>query len=237
MTRIPRLVVIAFTLAALGAGCFERTPAATPISPNDFGAALESATGTFGEAATTTDAMAAEAHRWDTTGMPELHVGFEAPEGFWVYQSDLYGDYSLVPGAVPEPGSEDPSERVMAKRAASFQGIQRDAVSFPDWERFTITSAQFICVSGTTDEDFILCLDEKLQVTSGKTEGGLSYEKFALQAVRKMDQAPRGLRTYVIVRLGDSSDHGVIFNVLDAAHVASTVKLAKSMRIVTPGAE
>jgi len=194
--------------------------------------AFESASPSFGDAATTAPSEPTDPLPWDVTWMRARKVGFTPPAGYWVYESELRGEFSLVPGSPPAPGSPDPADEVQHTRVASMIPVMRDAVSFPTWERFRLTMAQFQCASGTTDEDLVICLDKPKNAIAGKTQAGLPYEKFSLEAVRKIDQAPRGLRTFVMVRLGEANDSGVLISVLDeTAGAAPALQLAKSMRI------
>jgi hypothetical protein len=227
-----KILLVAAAIAVLGAGCFEATEPPKPEEQarTPFGEALENASGDFGEAATSVDATPPEEKRWDTTRIAPRHVTFAPPPGSWVYLAENTGQYYLVPGEAPAPGSPDPFEDVMKRQVASMYPVLRDESSFPNADRFMITMAQFACASGTTEADLVICLGEKKQVASGVSTGGLPYTAFALEAVRKQDQSPLGLRHFVMVWLGPASDHAVLITVTGTSR-AGAIGLAESMLI------
>jgi len=231
-----RFLIPLLSLALLGAGCFgyglkKEEPSSVPTQ-SVIEDAFEASTPTFGDAATSSDNILIEPKKWDVDHIYSKQLAFDAPSGYWVYLSEAERSYWLVPGAVPEQGSEDPAASIFAARAATIYPIRFYPENFPTWERFKLTMAQFQCVEGTTEDDLIGCQDEPRNVISGKTVSGLPYEKFELQAIRKKDQASQGWRTFIVVRLGETSDHGVLMTVKDENRgVGPALELAKSMWI------
>lgn len=185
---------------------------------------------TSGGATSTAPAPKAEPTHWERTSTPG-GVAYTPPKGYWVtIIENLYTSY-LIPGTAPAPGSPDPRATEVLKSVATFTELQNDPTSFPTWDRFVVTMAQFGCASGTSDADFVTCSDKKQDVSTGKTDGGLSYEKFSLPATLKKTGASRGVRTYIVVRLADNSNNGIMISVLDESKADAALELAKSMKI------
>jgi hypothetical protein len=232
-----RLLIPLFFLILLGAGCsgcFGSGDDQAGSAPT--ASAIEQAFGeddsTFGNAATSSDNILVEPKTWDVDHVYSKHLAFDPPSGYWVYLSEVEHTYWLVPGTPPEPGSEDPAGEIRETRVARMQPITFIPDSFPTWDRFQLTMAQFQCVEGSTEDNLVGCLDEPRNVITGKTVSGLPYEKFEIQAVRKKDQAPQGWRTFIVVRLGAANDHAVLFTIEDEQKgVGPALELAKSMWI------
>jgi hypothetical protein len=227
-----RLLIPLFLFVLLGAGCFgsgsdTKSPEASPVKK-----AFESGNSEFGNAATSSVAVS-EPKVWSADGIYSKQLTFDSPKGYWVYQSEMEHDYWLIPGEVPEPGSDDPANDIRDTRVATVYPLQFIPDSFPTWDRFKIAMAQFQCVEGTTEDNLIGCLSKPSGTVTGETISGLPYESFKLQVVRQKDQAPQGWQTYIVVRLGEENDHGVLIAVDDDAAMASVVQFAKSMRIDT----
>lgn len=233
MCTLHRTIILACALSVLGAGCFElrRIESQAPESQSAFDEALEGASSTFGESASTIETTPPEEKRWDVTRIAARKVDFVPSQGMWVYLAENTGQFYIVPGVAPTSGSPDPYEVAVGAAVATMYPVIWDPESFPTWERFALTMAQFACTSGTTDTDFVVCLDDKSQVLSGSTDAGLPYEKFALPSVRKLDQTPQGLRHYIVVRLGSDSEHGILVTVTKADYVGSVLSLAATMSI------
>jgi hypothetical protein len=228
---LPLLILI-----LLGAGCFgfgsKDDEPTSPPTKSAIEEAFETSESTFGDAATSSDNILIEPKKWDVDHVYSKHLAFEPPSGYWVYLSEVEHNYWLIPGTAPEQGSEDPAASILDSRVARIHPISFHPASFPTWERFKLTMAQFQCVEGTNEDDLVGCLDEPNNVITGKTVSGLPYEKFELQAVRKKDQAPQGWRTFIIVRLGEVNDHGVLITIEDEDEgIGPALELAKSMWI------
>lgn len=222
-------------LTVLGAGCFgwgakeEEQP---EITKSVIEEAFEGNPDEF--AVSSTDSEEPEApKRWDVEIIRSKKFAFDPPAGYWVYLSTQDHAYWLVKGTPPEEGSEDPLTSAFEHRVAVIQPLTWDEENFSTWTRFELTMAQFNCVEGTTEENLVGCLDEPLKVVEGRTIGNLPYKKFALQIVRKVDQAPRGTMAFIIVRQGDASDHGVLITVEDDVALGAALELAKSMHVKT----
>lgn len=235
------VITLAF-LAVLGAGCADRfKPSETKTSPQKVAVeqAFKSSTSTFGEAATSTPPAATstvaekpEPVRWDQTEVAWRFVTFSPPIGYWVYSATGSQSFQLVPGKTPAPSYTDPRAEAMLKRVAEFYAVDRDPISFPTWERFELTMAQFACASGDTDETFAACSDKAGNVVRGKTDAGLPYSKFTLPSYRKKDKAFMGNHTYFMVRLGADSDNAILLVVLNEKTGASPAwGLVKSMKM------
>lgn len=233
-----RSLVLSFALlAALGVGCADRLrgPAPSP-APSTTEAAFKSSTTTFGAAATSTAAAtgtpaAPEPRRWDVTAIPWRQVKFQPSPGTWVYFHEGLKQFFLVAGAAPAPGTPDPVAAVIQNQLAVFYPVQSNAVSFPTWERFEFSMGQLACAEGDTEETLTICSDRATNVFRGKTLAGLPYTQFTLPAYRKKDKAPRGTRAYIIVRLGNASDHAVMLAVKPALSSAPALALARSLRL------
>ncbi|HWQ99751.1 MAG TPA: hypothetical protein VN397_02785 [Candidatus Methylomirabilis sp.] len=230
------LLLTAAVVVALGAGCADRfKPAAQPQS-SAIQQAFQSSTTTFGNVTTTASPSSVTSTkpvvRWDKTEIPWRRVGFTPPTGYWAYSAQGSQAFEIVPGLAPAPGSPDPKIDVFTRRVAEFYTIERDKESFPTWERFELTMAQFACASGDTDETFVTCTDKAANVTRGTLADSLTYVKFTLPSFRKKDKAPMGNHTYFVVRLGPASDHGILVAVLnEKTGVSPTWSLVKSMRM------
>jgi hypothetical protein len=200
--------------------------------PPEVASAFKEATSTFGVASSTTPAPIPPTKRWDVALIAARHVGFTPPKGYWVYYSEAELMYWLVKGTPPKPGSPDPYADALKKRVALIHVIVWQHDSFPTWERFATTMAQFDCAEGTTSDNLITCLDVHRSATSGKTAGGLPYESFSLNAVKQADQSSKGLRAFNVVRLGNANDYGILIAPTDQSAASAASALAKSMRIV-----
>lgn len=237
-----KTLLLVALVVTLGTGCTDRFKTSAPREPVAIQRAFESSTTTFGNAepalsgaeGTTVSAASSTTPlvRWDTTSIPWARVTFTPPAKTWVYSADGSRAFQLVPGSAPAPGSPDPKIDVFTRRVAEFNAADRDTVSFPTWERFELTMAQFACASGDTDETFTTCTDKASNVYRGKTAVGLPYTKFTLPSYRKKDKAFMGNHTYFMVRLGAASDHGILVAVLnEKTGVTPAWSLVKSMRI------
>lgn len=222
-------------LVLLGAGCTDRFRKPEAVTSGAVKQAFEQATSTFGEAATSTSAATSTAAvpvRWERTEISSRNVSFAPPSGYWVFSSEERGQYYLVPGKPPAQDSPDPSADVLKRQVAEFYPVERNAESFPTWERFELTMAQFACASGDTDETFTSCTDKTIGLVRGKTAAGLPYVKFTLPSYRKQGRAFMGNHTYFMVRLGNASDHAVFVSVLnEKTGVAPAWTLVRNMRI------
>jgi hypothetical protein len=158
-------------------------------------------------------------------------VAFTAPKGYWVYSSANDLSYWLVKGAPPKPGSPDPMTSALEQRVAIIHPIVWDHDSFPTYERFITTMAQFDCVEGTTSENLVSCLDIHRHSTTGKTTSGLPFEAFSLDAIQKSDKASKGSRAFVAIRLGADNDSAILLTLTDQKVASVALDLAKSMRI------
>jgi hypothetical protein len=168
--------------------------------------------------------------RWDR-GHTQGGVVFTPPKGYWVTAIDELRTSYLIAGHVPEPDSPDPRVSVIPGAVASLTDLQNDPKSFPSWERFEITMAQFGCASGTSDEDFVACGDAAKTVSTGKTAGGFTYRVFTLPLKHQKTGASRGSRTFIGVRLREDGDAGVLVSVLDTRRgTAPSLELVKSMK-------
>lgn len=226
-----RLIIPFVFLTLLGAGCFGFGSTDEPGSPPNsvLEQAFESATTSFGEASTSTSGEGLNQKRYDVNEIFAKDVSFDPPAGHWVYFSEVERNYWLMEGEVPESGSGDPSEATRGSRVALIQTMTFTE-DYPTWDRFKFTMAQLSCLEGTTSENLIGCLDEPMDIISGKTVGGYTYEAFKLQRVRKVDQSFQGTRTFIMVRLGASSKHGILFVIEDGEALGVALELAKSMR-------
>ena len=228
------LLTLSF-VSILGAGCADRFKPAAQPQPSAIQQAFQSSTTTFGNATTSVSnatSTSPTAKNWAVMSIPWRHVGFTPPAKYWVYAVEGSQAFELVPGSVPAPGSPDPKIDVFTRRIAEFYPIQRDAASFPTWERFELTMAQFACASGDTDETFTSCTDKTTNASQGKTTAGLSYTKFTLPSYRKKDKAFMGNHTYFVVRLGSATEHAVLVTVVnEKTGVAPALSLVKSMKI------
>jgi len=197
----------------------------------ELGQAFSEASTTFGASDGTATTTPAEPTRWDATLIKSRHVAFTPPKGYWVYfnQGDL--TYWLVKGDAPEPGSPDPVASAYEHRVAYIHAATWEHESFPTYERFETTMAQFDCAEGTSDENLTVCLSERKNERKGKTDVGLPMTTFALNAVLQQDQSPKGTRNFAIVRLGAENDNIIIVTATDQSEAAATNALAKSMRI------
>ncbi len=202
--------------------------------PQEITQAFQQATSTFGVASSTAPAPAPipPTKRWDVSVIELRHVGFTPPKGYWVYFSESDLSYWLVKGSPPKAGSPDPVASALKNRVAIIHTITWDHDSFPTWDRFVTTMAQFDCAEGTTSENLITCLDVHRNETNGKTVAGLLMESFSLKAVLQVGQAPKGLRAFVVVRLGPQNDDGLLITLTDQSAAGAASALAKTMRIV-----
>jgi hypothetical protein len=229
-------------LTLMGAGCMDRLkPAPVPRGVQKqevIQGAFESSTSTLGVAATSTPAavtstapVVEEPRSWNATVIRGRSVGFRAPSGYWVLHSESRGRYYLVPGTVPPPTAPDPSDEVQKTYVATIGDTEMDPVSFPSWERFELTMAQFACTHGTSTETLVICLDKPTNVINGLTDAGLRYKRYTLQSVQKKDQKPVGPETFFMVRLGAQSNYGILVHVTDPSGMRAATDLVESMRI------
>ncbi len=229
------ILLTAAVVVALGAGCADRFKPSASQQPSVIQQAFQSSTTTFGNATSSVSqatSTSPTAKSWDVTSIPWRRVSFTPPAKYWVYAVEGSQAFELVPGVAPAPGSPDPKIDVFTRRVAEFYPIQRDPSSFPTWERFELTMAQFACASGDTDETFTTCTDTTSNVVHGKTTAGLLYTKFTLPSYRKKDKAFMGNHTYFVVRLGAATEHAVLVTVVnEKTGVAPSMTLVKSMLI------
>ncbi len=224
------LVIGIFIVRSMrGHGSAQTVVTAKSSISNQVAQTLSNASTTFGNASTST--VPAAPARWDATVIASRHVAFTAPTGYWVYfaQNDL--SYWLVKGTAPKPGSPDPIASALAHRVAIIHPSVWDHDSFPTYERFATTMAQFDCVSGVTANDLISCLDTRHQAVSGKTVAGLPFEAFSLEAIQKSNKASKGMRAFVVVRLGVENDNIILLTPTDQRAANAVLQLAKSMKI------
>jgi hypothetical protein len=235
-----RTILIAALVLAVGAGIFFVLRSKAPqggapsrnAPPAAIGEAFENASTTFGASdGTATSTPVAEPVRWDVKLIKSRHVAFTPPKGYWVYFSQSDFTYWLVKGTPPEAGSPDPVESAFANRVAVIHTAVWDHESFPDWERFETTMAQFDCAEGTTSDNLVTCLDARRNERKGATDAGLPLATFSLNAVLQKDQSPRGTRSYAAVRLGANNDNLILVTLTDQSAVSAANALAKSMRI------
>jgi hypothetical protein len=232
-----RLIIPFLFFVLLGAGCSgcfdfgSKKEEQAPVSKSAIEQAFESSDSEFGSAATSVEDILVEPKRWDVDHIYSKKLAFDPPNGHWVYLSETEHNYWIVRGAAPQAGSEDPAESARASRIAVISPIQFSPSSFPTWDRFRVTMAQFMCVEGTSEQDLVGCLDEPKNVIAGKTVSGLPYEKFELDLVRKIDQQNLGRRIFIVVRLGQANDHGVLITLEKDDGIGPALELAKSMRI------
>ena len=221
------------SILLLGAGCFaSNAPSSPEPVAEDLGDRFGQALASEAEAvvATGTEGLIAERERWDNDRIFSKRIRFEPPEGYWVYLSGAERRYWLVEGEAPEPGGEDPGPLALEHRVAALQPVTWDTRGFKTWEEFVSTMAQLSCLEGSTDEDLVGCNEDELRVVTGTTIGNYPYRKFSLQAVRRVDRASRGMRTYITVRLSDTSLDGVFATALTDEGVGPLLELVKSMR-------
>lgn len=171
----------------------------------------------------------AEPKRWDRTETP-TGIKFTVPKGYWVAVIENTRTHYLIPGEPPEPGSPDPRPEAVPRAVASIADLQNDPVSFPTWEGFELTAAQFSCTTGTTPEDFTVCRDTPKSMTTGRTEGDFPYRKFSLPRVLQSTGASRGTQTFISVQFGDGSNDGMLVAILDDRHAATILEFTKSLR-------
>lgn len=173
-----------------------------------------------------------EPKKWDRTSTP-TGIAFDPPAGHWVYALESMRTHYVIPGAAPAVGSEDPGPTSVPRSIALFNDLQNDPKSFPSWEKFEITMAQYGCANGTTEDDFVTCTNKPTVISSGKTVGGFPYREFSLPVVLQKDKSPRGTKTFIVVRFGDKSDNGIMIVPImdDASGKVPALELAKSMRI------
>jgi hypothetical protein len=235
-----RNILIAVLVLAVGASVFFALRSKAPqggtstrrAAPPAIGEALENASTTFGASdGTVATSTPEEPKRWDVTLFKSRHVEFTPPSGYWVYFSQADLNYWLVKGKAPEPGSPDPVESAFANRVAVIHAAVWDHESFPDWERFETTMAQFDCAEGTASDNLVVCLNTRRNERKGTTSAGLPMATFTLNAVLQSDQSPRGTRSYAAVRLGKENDNLILVTLTDQSAAPVANALAKSMRI------
>jgi hypothetical protein len=212
-----RLLIILSIATFIGAGCGK--PTTVSETPSVIGG---------GTQATTTTEVVKDPTRWDRTETPGGWK-FTPPNGYWVASIEPLRTLYLIPGVTPKPDSEDPRPTEVPKAIATMTELQNDPTSFPTWERFTVTMAQFGCASGTSEADFVTCSDKKTNVSTGKTAGGFPYEKFSLPATLKKTGASRGLRTFIAIHLADGSNDGIMLSVLNESKASVALDLATSI--------
>jgi hypothetical protein len=248
---IVKTLIVVSALVLMGAGCGDRfkpveQPPVTEMRKT-IQEAFESTTSTLEAVATSTPsgtliapasvtttlvAPAKDLVKWDVTGIPAAGVTFTPPAGYWVFNSNDRGQHYLVPGKAPAPGSADPSESAVKTAVAVFNVLQRDTYSFPTWERFELTMGEFACSDGNSPETLIECSDKMSDELRSKTNSGLPFHKFTLPAAKNIDNSPQGTRTYIMVRLGASSDNGLFVNVTDPAKGSTpALALVRSIKV------
>lgn len=211
----------------LGAGCVRETSSSLAPTSDDMTTTLSS--NPEGSVASSTPDVV-EPTVWERTETP-TNVKFTAPKGYWVFGIEALRTFYLVPGVASKPGDPDPRVSLAPKAVATFTDVQIDPASFPTWENFEIGMAQFACVSGTTDADFVSCTDKPVNVKTGKTAGGWPYRQFSLPAKLKKTGASQGVRTFIMVRRGEKADIGVLVTVThERTGVKPALELVQSMK-------
>lgn len=212
----PVLPILLLCAVLTGAGCAKVSDA--PVSPTSEDK---------------TDVSNATPKKWDRT-VSFNGVAFEAPAGHWVYADETTQTHYVIPGTPPAEGGKDPGPTSIPQSVVVFNPLQNDPNSFPTWERFELTMAQFSCASGSNVEDFLTCTDKPTKVQTGKTAGGLLYRQFTLPVVLQKDKSPRGSKTFIVVRLGANSQEGLLVSMLmdDDRSTIPALELVKSMRFM-----
>jgi hypothetical protein len=228
MKHLPGLLIVA-GLVLFGAGCAGKPQVASPIDAlptavTSTKPADKSATTSTADAPSTTD------KHWDRTETP-TGIAFVPPKGYWVYAVEETRTHYLIAGATPAVNSADPWPGAYGKAVASFGDLQNDPKSFPTWDGFTATMAQFACTSGTTEDDIVTCSNKPTNIVDGKTAGGFPYRQFSLPATLKKTGASRGVKNFIAVRFGDKSQDGVLFTILNQDGIAPALELTKTMKM------
>ena len=224
--RFILLIVAGLSLSLIGAGC---SGAPEPSSPLDQ--MPTAVTSTSGDATSTAHIpVKVESLRWDRVETP-TGIAFTPPKGYWVYTVEATRTHYIIAGATPVLNSADPWPGAYGKAVASFSDLQNDPASFPTWEGFTATMAQFACTSGSTEDDLVTCTNKPANSSSGTTVGGFPYQQFSLPATLKKTNASQGMKTYIAVRFGQKAQDGVLFTMLSPQGLEPALALAKTMKI------
>ncbi|MFA5130366.1 MAG: hypothetical protein WC477_05655 [Patescibacteria group bacterium] len=233
MPRVSRITIslLVFAGLAIGAGCLHRPAQENQTSEDDtqrIADALASSTAVLN--ATTSTPSDATLTRWDEQSFAPLQLGFTPPKGTWVYLADFANSYYLVRSDIPSPSSTNPADLATRDRIATIMPIEWDPKSFPTWESFEVRMAQFDCTEGDSEANFVSCLNGEQNVVEGKTQNGLSFRKYQLEAVRKRDKAPKGMRTYFSIRPRTDGGIGLIIPVNNNAELPAVLEFVKSLK-------
>lgn len=209
-------------IALLGAGCWGNAPAAPTQTSDEV---LNTPT------PTTTEEMhpvVVEPKQWARTSTP-TGIGFTVPRGYWVAVVEELRMHYLIPGPAPEPGSKDPRPEAIPRAVATFSDLQSDPVSFPTWDSFVYTMAQFSCSSGDAEDALETCTDKRQNVSTGITSGEFPYKKFTLPRILRSTKAARGTTTFFGVEYGEGSIDGLLVTVRDDKHLKAITEMVNSL--------
>ncbi len=212
-----RLLMLSAAFVLIGAGCgtppAEPMDPAVPITPSSTERGVQ-------ESRTT----------WAATRIPLRGIVFTPPQGYWVYFYESANMYLLVPGEPPSPDAPDPKDVVVEQAVGSFAEIRTDPASFPTWERFELTVAQFSCPEISTPEDPLACTDQATIIASD-VDRDMPYRAFSLPLQNRDTGVRRGSRTFVVLRQSRQSDFGFFFRIPDPKNLPAILALVRSMRV------